>query len=48
MERGFGKDFQPGKSLINIVKNAMGPLHNGENWLKYEKSKFDNMRQGMP
>lgn len=48
MEGGFGKDLQYGKSLINIVKNAMGPLHKGENWLKYEKSKFDNMRQGMP
>lgn len=48
MEGGYGKDLQPGKSLINIVKNAMGPLHRGENWLKYEKSKFDNMRQGMP
>lgn len=48
MEGGFGKDLQPGKSLINIVKKAMGPLHKGQNWLKYEKSKFDNMRQGMP
>ncbi|KAJ3570369.1 hypothetical protein NP233_g4450 [Leucocoprinus birnbaumii] len=48
LEGGFGKDPQPGQSLVKLVKNAMGPLHNGENWLTYEKSKFDNMRQGMP
>ncbi|KAF5354725.1 hypothetical protein D9756_005275 [Leucocoprinus leucothites] len=48
MEGGFGKDPQPGQSLVKVVKHAMGSLHNGENWLGYEKSKFDNMRQGMP
>jgi chitinase len=48
MEGGLGKDPQPGKSLVKIVKDAMGGINNGENWLTYEKSKFDNMRKGMP
>jgi len=48
MEGGYGKDPQPGQSLVKIVKECMGGIHNGDNWLRYEKSKFDNMRQGMP
>ncbi|KXN90603.1 Endochitinase 1 [Leucoagaricus sp. SymC.cos] len=48
MEGGFGKDPQPGRSLVKVVKDHMGGIHNGDNWLRYEKSKFDNMRQGMP
>lgn len=48
MEAGYGKDPQAGKSLVKIVKDSMGGIHNGDNWLRYEKSKFDNMRQGMP
>jgi len=48
MEGGYGKDPQPGKSLVTVVKDAMGGIHNGDNWLRYDRSKFDNMRQGMP
>ena len=47
MEGGVGKDPQPGHSLVKIVKGAMGGLKHEENWLKYEKSQFDNMRKGM-
>ncbi|KAG6828112.1 hypothetical protein H0H92_009164 [Tricholoma furcatifolium] len=49
MESGPGKDLQPGNSLVTVVKNAMGGLrYDQHNWLKYEGSKFDNMRNGMP
>ena len=47
MEGGPGKEAQPGRSLIRVVKEAMGGLDRGENWLRYEGSKFDNMRKGM-
>ncbi|TFK44697.1 glycoside hydrolase superfamily [Crucibulum laeve] len=47
MEGGLGKEPQAGKSLVRVVKDAMGGLENGNNWLKYEKSKFDNMRKGL-
>ncbi|KAF8629670.1 hypothetical protein AX17_005609 [Amanita inopinata Kibby_2008] len=48
MEGGYGKDGQPGLSLVKIVKGAMGGLEKGENWLRYEGSQFENMRKGMP
>jgi len=47
IQGGPGKDPQPGQSLINVVKQAMGPLDSTPNWLKYEGSKFENMRKGM-
>jgi chitinase len=48
MEGGIGKDEQPGKSLVRTVKDAMGGvLDRSPNWLRYEKSKFENMRKGM-
>lgn len=47
IEGGPGKEAQPGKSLVRIVKDAMGGLEHGQNWLKYERSKFDNMKKGM-
>jgi chitinase len=47
MEGGHGKDAQPGRSLVAIVKEAMGPLDTTPNWLSYEGSQFDNMRRGM-
>ena len=47
MEGGEGKVAQPGRSLVAVVKEAMGPLEKSENWLRYEESKFDNMRNGM-
>ena len=47
MEGGVGKDPQPGNSLVKIVKEAMGGLKQGQNWLGYEQSQFDNMKQGM-
>jgi chitinase len=48
METGYGKDPQPGKSLVKIVKDAMGGISNAHNWLIYDRSKFDNMRKGIP
>ena len=47
MESGPGKDPQPGPSLVQVVKDAMGGLDTRANWLRYEGSKFDNMRNGM-
>ncbi|KAG5651819.1 hypothetical protein H0H81_007291 [Sphagnurus paluster] len=47
MEGGVGKEPQPGKSLVAIVKHAMGGLRQDQNWLRYQGSKFDNMRKGM-
>jgi chitinase len=47
MEGGPGRDEQPGQSLIKMVKEAMGPLDQSSNWLRYEGSIFDNMRNGM-
>jgi len=47
MEGGEGKEERIGKSLIQIVKEAMGPLDGSLNWIRYEKSQFDNMREGM-
>ncbi|KAG1716402.1 hypothetical protein ID866_754 [Astraeus odoratus] len=46
MEGGHGKDPVPGASLVRIVKDAMGPLDQSPNWLRYEWSQFDNMRNG--
>jgi chitinase len=48
MEDGEGKKEMPGRSLIKVVKEAMGDrLDHGKNWLKYEGSRYDNMRKGM-
>lgn len=47
METGPGKDPQPGNSLVQVVKDAMGGLRMDPNWLQYEGSKFENMRNGM-
>jgi chitinase len=47
MEGGEGKDEREGRSLVRAVKDAMGPLDQTPNWLRYEKSKFDNVRNGM-
>ncbi|KIK99050.1 glycoside hydrolase family 18 protein [Paxillus rubicundulus Ve08.2h10] len=47
MEGGPGKDPVPGRSLVNIVKEAMGPLDQSTNWLWYEGSQFDNLRNGI-
>ncbi|KAJ6586930.1 glycoside hydrolase [Mycena vulgaris] len=48
MEGGPGKDPQPGRSLVKVVQEAMGKSDHGHNWLHYEKSRFENMRKGMP
>jgi len=48
MERGPGKEPQPGQSLVKVVKDAMGGLERSNNWLLYNESKFDNLRNGMP
>ena len=47
MEGGPGKDGQAGRSVVGIVKSAMGGLEREENWLRYEGSQFENMRRGM-
>ncbi|TEB38309.1 glycoside hydrolase [Coprinellus micaceus] len=47
MEGGPGKEPQPGRSLVEIVKDAMGGLEKSQNWLEYNESKFDNLRAGM-
>ncbi|EKM54475.1 glycoside hydrolase family 18 protein [Phanerochaete carnosa HHB-10118-sp] len=47
MERGPGKEPQPGRSLVATVKEAMGGLDKSPNWLEYGGSQFDNMRNGM-
>ncbi|KAH8119239.1 glycoside hydrolase family 18 protein [Phellopilus nigrolimitatus] len=48
MEGGEGKAPQPGQSLVKVVKEKMGQLDRSPNWLRYEHSFFDNMRNGMP
>ncbi|CAL1707582.1 unnamed protein product [Somion occarium] len=47
MEGGPGKEAQPGRSLVSVVKEAMGRLDSSPNWLRYEGSQFENMRKGM-
>ncbi|KAK6342306.1 Endochitinase 1 [Orbilia javanica] len=47
MEKGHGKDPQPGPSLIRTVKDHMGGISNSDNWLSYEGSRFPNLRNGM-
>jgi chitinase len=47
MEGGEGKEEVPGKSLVRIVKDVFGELDRTENWLSYEGSKFDNLKNGM-
>ena len=46
-ETGPGKDSQPGRSLVRVVKEAMGDLDRNPNWLRYEWSQFENMKNGM-
>ncbi|KAI9511140.1 glycoside hydrolase family 18 protein [Russula earlei] len=48
MEVGHGKEAQAGQSLVRVVKEAMGELDAEPNWLRYEGSKFENLRNGMP
>ncbi|KAH9046886.1 glycoside hydrolase family 18 protein [Lactarius hengduanensis] len=47
MEGGHGKEGQPGRSLVRVVKDAMGKVDTQPNWLQYEGSKFENLRKGM-
>jgi len=47
METGPGKNPQAGRSLVTIVKDAMGGLEKSNNWLSYTDSKFDNIKKGM-
>ncbi|KAG9085697.1 Endochitinase 1 [Ceratobasidium sp. UAMH 11750] len=54
MEKGAGKDARPGPSLVQVVADAMGGIFRGTgeenggwNWLKYEGSRYENMRNGM-
>lgn len=48
IETGEGKVVVPGRSLVRVVKEAMGGIDKAQtNWLKYEKSKYENVRKGM-
>nr|GAT56375.1 predicted protein [Mycena chlorophos] len=47
MEGGPGKDPQPGKSLLSVLHGTMGHPDRTPNWLKYEGSQFENLRNGM-
>ncbi|KAF7321311.1 Glyco-18 domain-containing protein [Mycena kentingensis (nom. inval.)] len=47
MEGGPGKEPQPGKSIVKILHQEMGHPDREHNWLRYDESVFDNMRQGM-
>jgi len=48
MEGGHGKDPQPGNSLVKVVHEIMGEPDRSPNWLRYEGSRYENMRKGMP
>ncbi|KAI0063706.1 glycoside hydrolase [Artomyces pyxidatus] len=48
LEAGHGKQAAPGQSLVRVVGEAMGGLDRRSNWLGYEGSRFENMRNGMP
>lgn len=44
-----GKKEKPGRSLVGVVKEGMGGVDlQSQNWLRYEGSKFENLRKGMP
>ncbi|KAJ7072319.1 glycoside hydrolase [Mycena amicta] len=47
MEGGPGKEPQPGQSLISVLHQEMGQPDRNHNWLRYEGSRFENMRNGM-
>ncbi|KAJ7218059.1 glycoside hydrolase [Mycena pura] len=47
MEDGHGKTAQPGASLVQVLQAAMGEPDRRLNWLRYEGSRFANMRNGM-
>ena len=47
MERGPGKDEQPGPNLIHIVKEELGALDYTPNNLIYPGSCFENLRKGL-
>jgi hypothetical protein len=48
MEGGLEKEERPGRSLVRVVKEAMGGISTAPNWLQYQDSKFANMREEMP
>ena len=47
-ETGPGKDPQPGESLVKVVKDVFGTLDQSSNWLQYEGSQYDNVRNVGP
>ena len=47
MEGGHGKDPQPGRSLVSVVRERLGKLDDSPNNLDYSRSCFDNLRNGM-
>ena len=47
-ETGPGKDPQPGESLVKVVKDVFGTLDQSTNWIQYEGSQYDNVRNGAP
>jgi len=47
MEGGHGKDPQPGRSLVSVIREGLGKLDDSPNNLDYSGSCFDNLRNGM-
>ena len=47
MEGGSGKDPQPGRSLVSVVRERLGKLDESPNNLDYSGSCFNNLRSGM-
>jgi chitinase len=47
IEKGPGKDEQPGGNLISLVHTEFGELDKSQNNLVYKGSCFDNLRNGL-
>lgn len=47
MEKGEYRKYVPGQSLVKVTRDAFGTIDQSENWLRYEGSRFENMRKGM-
>ncbi|EIW83147.1 glycoside hydrolase family 18 protein [Coniophora puteana RWD-64-598 SS2] len=42
-----GKEYVPGPSLVQVVNQYIGPLDMTPNWVRYEGSQYDNIRNQM-
>ncbi|EIW83398.1 glycoside hydrolase family 18 protein [Coniophora puteana RWD-64-598 SS2] len=45
--QGIGKDYVDGDSLVRVVRETMGQLDHTWNWLSYNGSKYDNIKNQM-